>query len=88
MLWQPKLSTDLQRQVDTLAIKLLRANSELRLKQVYAQRLEHLLCTRNARIEELTAAIDLLRKRNQHLDLENHCLVGLLTAPPQLDATA
>jgi hypothetical protein len=43
MPWTPKPISQLERQIETLQIKLLRANSELRLKTVYAQRLEFLL---------------------------------------------
>jgi hypothetical protein len=43
MPWKPKPATDLQREIDTLAIKLLRANSALRLKTLYCERLEYLL---------------------------------------------
>jgi hypothetical protein len=76
---------DLQRDCHALQMRLLKAIAELRLKQVYAQRLEHLLCAPNARIDELTATIDALRGRNRKLELETEVLCQMLTAPPQLD---
>jgi hypothetical protein len=86
MPWKLKAHSDLQRQVDTLAIKLLRANSELRSKTVYCQRLEFLLHQRTERIDQLTGVIDQLRSANQKLGLENDCLTALLVAPaPQLN---
>jgi chromosome segregation ATPase len=90
MPWPPRRSSahelELQKEVTTLQLKLLRTNAALKLKQTYAERLEHLLSARNARIDELTGTIDQLRQRNHKLNLENHCLTALLTAPP-VDAT-
>jgi len=51
-----------------------------------AQALPGLLRERLTRIDELTGTIDQLRATNQKLNLENHCLTAMLTAPPQLDA--
>ena len=81
MPWKPAALTDLERQNHTLAIKLLKANTELRSKTLYAKRLEYLLHERSERIDQLTGVIDQLRSANQKLNLENHCLTALLTAP-------
>jgi hypothetical protein len=51
-------------------------------KQGTVGRLEVLLRERLTRIDELTGTIDQLRAANQKLNLENHCLTALLTAPP------
>jgi len=69
-----------QNEVTTLQLELLRTNAALKLKQTYAQRLEHLLCARNARIDELTGTIDQLSTANQKLNLENHCVTARRTA--------
>ena len=84
MPWPPSRSSrneiELQKEVTTLQLKLLRTNAALKLKQTYAQRLEHLLCARNARIDELTGTIDQLSTANQKLNLENHCVTARRTA--------
>ena len=57
-MWPPRRSTthelELQKEVTTLQLKLLRTNAELRTKQIYAQRLEFLLQQRSEKIDELT----------------------------------
>jgi len=68
MPWTPKPISQLERQIETLQIKLLRANSELRLKTVYAQRLEFLLQHRMATIDELVAKLDQARAQNKRLE--------------------
>ena len=40
MPWKSKPATDLQRQLDAAQLKLLRANAELRTRQIYCERLE------------------------------------------------
>jgi hypothetical protein len=59
MPWPPRRSSitevQLQREVEVLGLKLLKANSELRIKTLYAERLEYLLRERLTRIDELTA---------------------------------
>jgi hypothetical protein len=68
MSWKPAATNDLQRQVDTLAIKLLRANSELRLKTVYCQRLEFPLHQRLETIDALNAKLEQAREQNRRLE--------------------
>jgi hypothetical protein len=86
MPWPPRRSTrtetELQNEVTTLQLELLRTNAALKLKQTYAERLEHLLSARNARIDELTGVIDQLRTANQRLGLENEVLTAMIAAPP------
>ena len=50
---------ELQKEVTT-PLKLLRTNAALRLKTVYAERLEYLVQERSERIDELTAQVDQL----------------------------
>jgi hypothetical protein len=75
----------LQREKHELAIRLLRANSQLRLKQLYCERLEFLLHERLEKIDQLTGVIEQLRAQTQRLGLENQVLVAMIAAPP-LDA--
>jgi hypothetical protein len=70
MPWRPKPVTDLQRQLDATQAKLLRANDELRTKQIYCERLEHLLHQRCEMIDALHGRIDQLREQNKKLDAE------------------
>jgi multidrug resistance efflux pump len=79
--WTPKPISQLERQIETLQIKLLRANSELRLKTVYAQRLEFLLQHRMATIDELVAKLDQARAQNKRLEAEADHLAALIAAP-------
>jgi hypothetical protein len=71
----------LEHEIDTLRSELVRLRHDLTSKVGYAAKLELVLHQRMERIDQLQAAIDLLRQRNQHLDLENHCLTALLAAP-------
>ena len=80
MPWTPKPISQLERQIETLQIKLLRANSELRLKTVYAQRLEFLLQHRMATIDELVAKRQ-ARAQNKRLEAEADHLAALIAAP-------
>ena len=82
MPWKPASPSDLQRQVDTLAMRLLKANSELHLKTQYAQRLEYLLHERSERIDELTGRIDQLRERNKRLEAEAEHLAKIAADRP------
>ena len=90
MPWPPRRSSitevQLQREVEVLGLKLLKANSELRIKTLYAERLEYLLRERLTRIDELTAQVDQLRHRNKQLDREAEHLAQLVAAP-QVDAS-
>ena len=76
----------LQRENATLAIKLLKVNSERRIKQIYCQRLEYLFHERLTKIDQLTGVIDQLRSANQKLGLQNEILAAMIAAP-QLGAT-
>jgi hypothetical protein len=86
MPWSPRRSStsevQLQREVTTLQLKLLKANAALRLKTLYAERLEYLLHERSERIDELIAQVDQLRHSNKKLGLENEILTAMLAAPP------
>ena len=85
MPWPRRSSThelDLQKEVTTLQLKLLRVNSALAIKTQYASRLEFLLHERLTKIDELTGTIDRLRSANQKLGLENEVLVEMIAAPP------
>ena len=76
---------ELQRKVETLSLKLLRANAALRLKTVYCERLEYLMRERSERIDELNAKLDQLREQNKRLDQENEHLADMVRLLPQLD---
>jgi hypothetical protein len=71
----------LEETVEQLRADNVRLRHDLTNKAGYAAKLELVLHQRMERIDQLQAAIDLLRQRNQHLDLENHCLTALLAAP-------
>ena len=77
----------LQRDINTLQLKLLRANSALRLKTIYAERLELLLRKRTGQIDELNGKIERLREQNKRLDQECEHLVEMVRLePPHLSA--
>jgi len=82
MSWKPAAVSDLQKQVETLSIRLLRANSELQLKQIYCERLEYLLHQRCEMIDELAAKLGQSRLQVQHLSLQNEILLAMIAAPP------
>jgi hypothetical protein len=73
-------ATKLQREVEILSIKLLRANAELRMKTIYASRLEMLVHERCAMIDALHGRIDQLRQQNQKLDAEAEHLAQMVAA--------
>jgi hypothetical protein len=75
----------LQRECEMLQLKLLKANSELRTKTVYAQRLEYLVHERDERVDELNALLDQSRQQVRRLDLQNEILIEMIASPP-LDA--
>jgi septal ring factor EnvC (AmiA/AmiB activator) len=89
MPWPPRRSSitevQLQREIEVLGLKLLRANAALRSKTLYAQRLEYLLHERSERIDELNGQLDRLRALNQRLGLENEVLAAML-APSAVTA--
>ena len=82
MTW-PKRRTSLievrlKRENDALAIKLLRANSDLKTKTLYAERLEFLLRERMQRIDELTGRLETARATNHRLERECEHLATML----------
>ena len=86
MPWPPRRSTthelELQREVTTLQLKLLRVNSALAIKTQYATRLEYLLHQRSERIDELNSKREQSRAQVQRLGLENEILTAMIAAPP------
>ena len=72
----------LQRENATLAIKLLKVNSELRIKQIYCERLEYLLRQRAETIDELNGKLEQSREQVRRLGLENEVLAAMIAAPP------
>jgi len=85
-MWPPRRSSThelaLQKEVTTLQLKLLRANSALAIKTQYASRLEFLLHERLTKIDELTGTIDQQRERIRRLGVENEILTAMIAAPP------
>ena len=84
MPWPPRQSkfTELERQVDTLHLTLIRVREQLTNAQQYAGRLEVLLRERSERIDELNAKLEQLRAANEKLAE----MVRLPSGPPSLDA--
>ena len=86
MPWPPRRPSShelqLQRECEVLQLKLLRVNSALRLKTVYAERLEYLLHERSERIDELNGKLEQSRQQVQQLGLENQLLIEMIAAPP------
>ena len=78
----PSHEVQLQRECEVLQLKLLRVNSALRLKTVYAERLEYLLHERSERIDELNGKLEQSRQQVQRLGLENQLLIEMIAAPP------
>ena len=72
---------ELRKECEVLQLKLLRVNSALRLKTLYAERLEHLVHERSETIDQLTAKLDQSRQQVQHLSLQNEILVAMIAAP-------
>ena len=91
MPWPPRRSSitevQLQREIEVLGLKLLRANAALRSKTLYAQRLEYLLHERSERIGELNGQLDRLRALNQRLGLENEVLAAMLAPSAEQQQT-
>jgi len=79
-------ATKLQREVETLSVKLLKANAELRTKVVYCQRLETLVQERCAMIDALHSRIDRLRDQNKKLEIEAQHYPDMIRIMPRLDA--
>jgi hypothetical protein len=82
-----KLDTaKLQREVETLSLPLLKANAELRMKTIYASRLEVLVQERCAVIDALRGRIDQLRDQNRKLESEAEHYADMVRLLPQLVA--
>jgi chromosome segregation ATPase len=90
MPWPPRRCSahelELQREVTTLQLKLLKVNSALALKTVYAQRLEFLVQQRSQRIDELNGKLEQSREQIRRLDQECEHLVQVVRFTPPLDA--
>ena len=88
MPWPPRRSSnhelEPQRECEVLQLKLLKANSELRTKTVYAQRLECLVHERSERVDELNANLQQSREQVRRLGPENEILIEM----DRSDATA
>ena len=69
---------ELQRKIHELQTKLLQANSALRLKTIYAERLEFLLQKRTERVDQLFGLLEQARRQNEKLDAENEHLATLI----------
>jgi hypothetical protein len=78
----------LQQENHVLALRLLKVNAELRLKQTYCQRLEYLLHQRSERIDQLTGKLEQSREQVRRLGLENELLAAMIAAPPRSDFAA
>jgi hypothetical protein len=91
MSWPPRRTSahelQLHREVEVLQLKLLKANSALRTKTVYAQRLEYLVQQRSQRIDELNGKLEQSRQQVRRLDLQNEILIEMIAAPPVEAAT-
>jgi hypothetical protein len=74
----PPSAAELQHKINELQTKLLRANSELRLKVLYAERLEILVCQRNKRIDSLYGLLERARQQNIKLEMEAEHLAGII----------
>ena len=89
MPWPPRRPSshelELQHEVATLQLKLLKANSELRSKTVYAQRLEYLVHERSERVDELNAKLEQSRAHIKKLDEECEHLADMIRIMPQLE---
>jgi len=85
MPWSPHRPSELERKVETLSLRLLQANAALRSKEIYCQRLEHLVSERCAMIDALHSRIDQLRSANQKLEQECEHYADMIRIMPQLD---
>ena len=70
--------TELLHEVTVLSAKLLRANSELRTKTIFIERLQYLLRARTERIDELNGKLQDARAANQQLEQECEHLAALV----------
>jgi hypothetical protein len=78
MPWAPKINpTQLKKQHDELALRLLRVREELQTSERHRLGLEVLLDLREEKIDELSAQVDRLRQQNKKLDDEAEHLAQL-----------
>ena len=61
---------------------MLKVNAELRMKTIYAERLEVLLHQRLETIDALKGQLEQSRAQVRRLGLENEVLVEMIAAPP------
>ena len=78
MPWKPAASTELERKIHTLQVKLLQTNSALKLKTDYCERLEFLLRQRNQRVDQLFARLEQAYTTNRRLEAECEHLAALI----------
>ena len=78
MPWKQHSVSDWEREKHQLQMKLLQTNSALRLKTLYAERLEHLVCERNKRIDTLYSQLQSAWQRNRKLEAEAEHLAALV----------
>jgi hypothetical protein len=81
MPWKPKPAITLEREKHELQMRLLKVNTELRLKCIYAERLECLLRQRNKRIDQLFGLLEQARITNHRLERECEHLAHLIATP-------
>jgi hypothetical protein len=82
MPWKQHSVSDWERKVHELQMKLLAANAQLRLKTIYAERLEVLIHERCNRIDALFHQLELAHAANHKLKLECERLAHIITASP------
>jgi hypothetical protein len=76
---------ELQRKIDTLSTKLLQVNAAMRLKVLYAERLEIALHQRNERIDQLFAQLQSAWQQNRKLEAECEHLAQLIAGNSRSD---
>jgi hypothetical protein len=82
MPWKQHSVSDWERKVHELQMKLLAANSALRLKTIYAERLEILLRQRNERVDELNAKLEHAYFIHRRLEREAEHLSRIIATAP------
>jgi hypothetical protein len=75
------IELQLKRENHELGMRLLRVNSELATKTLYASRLEVLLRERLAKVDELNAKLETARAANHRLEQECEHLAAMVAAP-------
>ena len=82
MPWKQHSVSDWERKVHELQMKLLAANSALRLKTINAERLEILLRQRNERVDELNAKLEHAYFIHRRLEREAEHLSRIIATAP------